>query len=60
MRYSLRETDSNTPYSDMPFIARMSRGGIPEKAEANIARVRRCLWEVLAALPSVLATVHES
>src|SRR5262249_54536387 len=25
------------------FIAHVSRGGIPEKAEANIARVRRCL-----------------
>ena len=40
------------------FIAQVTRGGIPEKAEANIARVRRCLREVLAALPSVLATVH--
>ena len=42
------------------FIAHISRGGIPEKAEANIARVRRCLQEVLAALPSVLAAMHES
>jgi N-formylglutamate amidohydrolase len=42
------------------FIAQVSRGGVPEKAEANIARVRRCLREVLAALPSVLATVHDS
>jgi len=41
------------------LIALISRGGIPEKAEANIARVRRCLEDVLAALPSVLATVHE-
>src|SRR5207302_2281526 len=39
------------------FIAQVSRGGVPEKAEANIARVRQCLREVLAALPSVLATV---
>src|SRR5207244_991939 len=30
-----------------------------EKAEANIARLRQCLREVLAALPRVLATVHE-
>ena len=30
-----------------------------EKAEANIARLRQCLREVLAALPPVLATVHE-
>ena len=40
------------------FIAQVSRGGVPEKAEENIARVRQCLREVLAALPSVLATVH--
>ena len=37
------------------LIAHISRGGIPEKAEQNIARVRRCLREVVAALPSVLA-----
>jgi N-formylglutamate deformylase len=42
------------------FIAQVSRGGIPEKAEENIARVRECLQEVLAALPSVLASVHAS
>ena len=41
------------------YIAHVSRGGIPEKAEENIARVRRCLEEVVAALPSVLAAVHE-
>jgi N-formylglutamate amidohydrolase len=37
------------------FIAQVRRGEIPEKADANIARIRRCLREVLAALPSVLA-----
>ena len=42
------------------FIAQVSRGGIPEKAEENIARVRQCLREVLTALPLVLAAVHES
>jgi N-formylglutamate amidohydrolase len=42
------------------FIAHVSRGGIPEKAEANIARVRQCLREVLVALPSTLAIVHGS
>lgn len=42
------------------LIALISRGELPEKAEANIARVRRCLREVLAALPAVLATVHEA
>ncbi|HUK64538.1 MAG TPA: N-formylglutamate amidohydrolase [Dongiaceae bacterium] len=40
------------------FIAHITRGGIPDKHEANIARVRWCLQEVLAALPAVLATVH--
>jgi N-formylglutamate amidohydrolase len=40
------------------FIAHVSRGEIPEKAEGNIARVRQCLQEVLAALPSVLTAVH--
>jgi N-formylglutamate amidohydrolase len=41
------------------FIAQVSRGEIPAKSEANIARVRACLREVLAALPAVLATVCE-
>jgi N-formylglutamate amidohydrolase len=40
------------------FIAQVSRGAIPDKAEANVARVRRCLAEVLAALPGVLARLH--
>jgi N-formylglutamate amidohydrolase len=40
------------------FIAHVSRGGIPDKAEANIARVRQCLRDVMAALPAILATVH--
>src|SRR5262249_34060177 len=35
------------------FIALVSRGGIPEKAEENIVRVRRCLAEVLAAIRDV-------
>jgi N-formylglutamate amidohydrolase len=42
------------------FIAQISRGGIPEKAEANIARVREGLRDVLAALPAVLTSVRES
>lgn len=41
------------------LIALISRGGVPERAEANIARVRRCLQEVLATLPAALAAVHE-
>ena len=40
------------------FIALISRGGVPEKADRNIARVRTCLREVLAALPSALAALH--
>jgi N-formylglutamate amidohydrolase len=40
------------------YIAHITRGGVPERAEANIARVRACLAEVLAALPAVLATLH--
>ena len=42
------------------FIALVTRGGVPEKAEENIARVRVCLWEVLASLPAALAAVHPS
>jgi N-formylglutamate deformylase len=41
-------------------IALVSRGGVPERALENIARVRRCLREVLAALPPVLDAVHEA
>ena len=42
------------------LIAQVKRGEIPEKADPSIARIRRCLREVLAALPSVLAAVHAS
>jgi N-formylglutamate amidohydrolase len=41
------------------FIALISRGEVPEKADGNIARVRDCLREVMAALPAALATLHE-
>lgn len=41
------------------LIAVITRGELPAKAEANLARVRRCLQDVLAALPAVLATVHD-
>ena len=37
------------------IVPLVSRGEIPDKAEANIARIRACLAEVLATLPSVLA-----
>jgi N-formylglutamate amidohydrolase len=42
------------------LIARVTRGEVPAKAEDNIARIRRCLREVLAALPAVLAAVHDA
>jgi N-formylglutamate amidohydrolase len=42
------------------LIARISRGEIPEKEEANMRRVRRCLSEMLAILPSVLSAAHRS
>lgn len=42
------------------FIAQVSQGLIPEKAEEAILRVRRCVEEVVAALPSVLARLHGS
>ena len=47
-----------TTTSREELIAHISRGGIPDKAVENIARVRRCLLEVLAALPQVLAAIH--
>ena len=36
------------------FIAQVRRGEIPEKAAGNIARIRDCLREVLAALPAAV------
>jgi N-formylglutamate amidohydrolase len=42
------------------LVALISRGGVPEKSHANLVRVRRCLAELLVALPPVLATVHGS
>ena len=42
------------------FIALVSRGGIPEKAEANIARLRVCLREAVESLATVLAGEPES
>jgi N-formylglutamate amidohydrolase len=40
------------------LIALVSRGGTPAKAEAGIARVRRCLQEVVLRLPDALAAMH--
>ena len=36
------------------FIAQVRRGEIPEKADDNIARIRACLREVLATVPSIV------
>jgi N-formylglutamate deformylase len=44
--------------SRQEFIAQISRGELPAKAEDNIARLRTCLREVLAALPAVLAALY--
>jgi N-formylglutamate amidohydrolase len=41
------------------FIARISQGDVPEQAVENVARVRRCLVEVLAGLPAILASAGE-
>jgi len=49
-----------TTTSHEEFIAQLSRGEIPAKAEESIVRIRQCIREVLATLPSVLATVHEA
>ena len=42
------------------FIAQVRRGEVPEKADANIARIRECIRDVVAALPPILARVHAS
>src|SRR4029077_3442979 len=37
------------------LIALITRGGVPDKCEATIARLRECLRDTLAALPSAVA-----
>jgi hypothetical protein len=44
--------------SRQEFIAQISRGEIPARAEDNIARLRTCLREVMTALPAILAALH--
>lgn len=44
--------------SRQEFIAQVSRGEIPAKAEANMARFRACLREVITTIPAILATLH--
>jgi N-formylglutamate amidohydrolase len=41
------------------LVAQVTRGEIPEKAQASIERLRRCLREVLAALPAALDGAEE-
>ena len=40
------------------LIAHISRGGIPEKADATFVRLRQCLGEALDELPAVVAACH--
>jgi N-formylglutamate amidohydrolase len=44
--------------SRQEFIAQVSRGEIPDKAEDNIIRLRTCLQEVIATLPALLEALH--
>jgi N-formylglutamate amidohydrolase len=44
--------------SRQEFIAQISRGEIPVRAEDNIARLRTCLREVMTTLPAVLEEIH--
>jgi N-formylglutamate deformylase len=39
-------------------VARITRGEIPEKAEANVARMRACLREIVVSLPALLAALR--
>jgi N-formylglutamate deformylase len=47
-----------TTTSREELIALITRGGMPDKAEATIARLRECLRETLAALPSAVAAAQ--
>ena len=40
------------------FIAQVSRGEMPQKAEDNIARLRACLQELMTTLPALLEMLH--
>jgi N-formylglutamate deformylase len=43
--------------SRQEFIAQVSRGEVPAKAEDNIARLRACLQELITTLPAILGTL---
>jgi N-formylglutamate deformylase len=42
------------------LIALITRGGVPDKADATIARLRECLRETLAALPPAVAAKEDA
>ena len=42
------------------LIALITRGGVPEQCDATLARLRECLREMLAALPSVVAAASRN
>jgi len=42
------------------LIALITRGGVPDKCEATIARLRECLRDTLAALPSAVAAEKDA
>jgi len=42
------------------LIALITRGGVPERAEATIARLRECLRETLATLPSAVTAEKDA
>jgi N-formylglutamate deformylase len=44
--------------SRQEFIAQISRGEIPARAEDNIARLRTCLREIMTTLPAILAVLQ--
>ena len=44
--------------SRQEFLAQISRGEVPSKNHENIARLRTCLQEVIAALSNVLLSLH--
>jgi N-formylglutamate deformylase len=44
--------------SRQEFIAQVSRGEMPVKAEANILRLRACLQEVVVTWPALLEALH--
>ena len=47
---------TTTPHDEL--IPLISRGEFPQKSEADIARIRECLAEVLATLPAVLGQLQ--